>query len=158
MLSALIAVLVLAGAPATTSATCDPALPEGLELGQTFPSVVYVQPDGRLIPGVLNMISLGPTVCGGLLYASASASERAGIRALNPTIGFDNLLGLGLEVALHEANHVSLNSANECVVEKKTRTEINRLLDLYADPGHAAKVEDAATTYDVGLPAQYHGC
>jgi hypothetical protein len=158
MLAALVATLALAGAPATTSVTCDPSLAAAKELGQTFPSVVYVQPDGKIVPGTLNMISLDPTVCGALLYASASPSERAKIRALNPTVGFDGLLGLGLSVALHEANHVALDSANECLVEKTTRTQINRLLDQYADPGHAVKVEDAATQYDAGLPAQYHSC
>jgi hypothetical protein len=158
MLAALVAALALAGAPASTSVTCNPSLPAATELGVTYPSEIYVQPDGKIVLGTLNNISLGPTACGALLYASASASERAKIRALNPLVGFDNLLGLGLEVGLHEANHVALNSANECLVEKTTRTEVDRLIDQYADAGHAAKVKDAATAADAALPTQYHGC
>lgn len=158
MFAALIATLALAGAPASTSVTCDPALRPTVELGVTFPTVVYVQPDGSLVPGPLTMISLGPTACGALLYASANPTDRAKLRAANPKIDFDALLGLGLEVALHESNHVALNSENECLVEKTTMSEINRLIAQYADPGDVVKVEAAATADDAGLPANYHGC
>lgn len=158
ILSALLAVLALAGAPSTTRVDCNPALLTTTELGVTFSSVVYVQSDGRIVPGVLDIIQLGPKACGALLYASESPSERLATRRMNPGVDFDSLLGVGLQVALHEANHVGLNSADECLVEKKTRAEVNGLIVKLGDSARVTAEEAAAVASDAALPAQYHGC
>ena len=158
MLSALLAVLALAGAPTTTSVLCNPALPPTAELGITFPDYITVAPDGTITPGPLTRIQLGPMACGGLLYASVSPSVRLQIRRMNPTIDFDQWLAVGLQVALHEANHVALNSTNECRVEKVTRTEINGLIEKLGDPGRISAEEADAAASDAGLPTAYHGC
>lgn len=158
MLAALISVLALAGAPASTPVLCDPLLPPEKELGIAYPDVVFVAPDGSITLGPLTRISLGPLSCGGLLYASASASERAALRRLNRGVDFDKVLGVGLLVALHEANHVALNLTNECLVEKKTLSEVDRLIVRYADPGHAAAASAAAARDDERLPPNYRGC
>jgi hypothetical protein len=158
ILSALLSVLALAGAPSDTTVQCNPGLAQTTELGVTFSNVIYVQSDGRIVPGALNIIQLGPLACGALLYASESPSERLATRRLNPGVNFDSLLGVGLQVALHEANHVALNSTDECLVEKATRQTINRIIAQSADPGRVTAVEEAATSSDAALPAIYHGC
>jgi hypothetical protein len=156
MLETLVAVLALAGAPASTHVYCNPAIP-AVELGAAYPSSVQVI-DGRVIPNALDNIELGTVACGALLYASASPSERAAIRRLNPSVDVDQLVGVGLQVVLHEANHVALNSSNECLVEKTTRGEIGALLERVADPGRAPAAEAAAAASDASLPAVYHNC
>jgi hypothetical protein len=156
MLATLIAVLALAGAPASTHVYCNPAIP-AVELGDTYPSSIQII-DGRVVYGTLDNIELGTIACGALLYTSASPSERTAIRRLNPSVDFDQLVGVGLQVALHEANHVALNSGDECLVEKTTRGEINGLIAKSADPGRALAAEAAATVSDAALPAAYHGC
>lgn len=155
ILSTLLTVLALAGAPSTTTVQCNPALTSTTELGVTFSSVVTVLPDGRIVPGVLDIVQLGPMACGALLWASAATSERAAIKRLNPGVDFDRLVGVGLQVALHEANHVALNSTNECLAEKKTRAEINGLIERV---GGSKAAETDATASDAALPAIYHGC
>lgn len=148
MLATLAAVLALAGAPASTHVYCNPAL-DASELALTYPTTV---------PGALDNIELGTLACGAILYTSASTHERARIRALNPAVDFDQLVGVGLQVVLHEANHVALNSTDECVVEKAARGEINGLIERLADAGRVNAAEAAATASDAGLPPQYHGC
>ncbi len=150
--SVLLAVLALAGAPASTPVVCNPALTVG-EYGLTWQYA-----NGT--PGIVNgaTIELGPLACGALVYAAASPQERRKIRALNPGVDFDRMLGIGLQVALHEANHVALRSKNECLVEKTARTEINGLIERYADPKRALFAETDATVSDAFLPAAYHGC
>lgn len=157
MLSVLLSVLALAGAPTTTRVDCNPELPATVELGLTVSDEATVT-GGQISFGRLDHILLGQEACGALLYASASPSERASIRRLNPTVNFDHLLGEGLQVVLHEATHVALDSRNECPVEKQTRARIDGLLERVADPGRLSAEEAAATASDAGLPAQYHGC
>jgi hypothetical protein len=154
MLASLIAVLALAGAPASTHVYCDPAIP-AVELGAAYPSSIQVI-DGRVILGTLDNIELGTGACGALLYTSASPAERSEFRRLNSSVNFDQLVGVGLQVVLHEANHVALNSTDECLVEKTTRLEVGSLLERYAD--HASAAEAAATASDASLPAAYRGC
>jgi hypothetical protein len=148
MLATLAAVLALAGAPASTNAYCNPAL-DASALGLTYATTV---------PGALDNIELGTLACGALLYTSATSRERARIRRLNPSVNFDTLVGVGLQVALHEANHVALDSPDECLVEKTTRGEIDGLIGRLADTGHVNAAEAAATASDAALPPQYHGC
>lgn len=155
MLPALVAVLALAGAPQATSVTCNPQLVGG-ELGVTFPAYVTVV-GGRVVDGPLALVQLGQEACGALLYTSASAAERAAIRRLNPGVNFTHLVGEGLQVALHEAEHVALNSEDECLVEKTARGKIGDLISAL-DPAGATADMGAATASDAGLPPAYHGC
>lgn len=148
MLATLAVVLALAGAPASTHVYCNPALSVS-ELGLTYATT---------IPGPLDNIELGTLACGALLYTSASPHERARIRALNPAVNLDQLVGVGLQVVLHEANHVALNSTDECVVEKVARSEIGALIERLADAGRVNAAKAAATASDATLPPQYHGC
>lgn len=155
VLAALVAVLALAGASQSTSVVCNPQL-NSAELGVTFPAYVVVV-DGRVTNGPLSLVQLGGEACGALLYASASPAERAAIRRLNPSVDFSRLVGEGLQVALHEAEHVALNSGDECLVEKTARAKIAGLISAL-DPANAPADETAATASDAGLPAAYHGC
>lgn len=157
MFAVLVSVLALAGAPSSTRVECYPALPESIELGLTVSDEAQIV-DGRIVQGRLDHILLGQLACGGLLYASESPAERLAIRRLNPGMDFDRLLGVGLQVALHEAEHVALNSTDECLVEKAARAKIDGLLQQVAEPGSLARVEAAATASDASLPAGYHGC
>ena len=156
MLAALISVLALAGAPQATSVTCNPQIANSGELGVTFPAYVTVV-GGKVVNGPLTLIQLGGEACGALLYASSSPAERAAIRRLNPSVDFHHLVGEGLQVALHEAEHVALNSGDECLVEKTARGKIDGLLSS-VDPAGAAADERAATASDADLPPAYHGC
>lgn len=151
MLSALLAVLALAGAPQGTRVVCTPHIDgaPATALGGTFSTA----PTGR----PLNYIELTPTACGALLYASASTEERAAIRRLNPGVDFTRLLGVGLQVALHEAEHVGLQSSDECQVEKTARAKVGVLFQSL-DPAGAASDERAAAASDAALPPPYHGC
>jgi hypothetical protein len=152
----LMSALALAGAPASTHVYCEPGIP-AVELGAAYPSSIQVI-DGRIVPGRLDNVELGALACGALLYTSASPTERAAIRRLNPSVDIDHLVGVGLQVTLHEANHVALNSSDECLVEKTTRAEINGLLAQTADPARVVAAERAASASDASLPASYHGC
>lgn len=157
MLAALVTVLALAGAPPSTRVVCDPALPSGVELGLTISDEAQIV-GGVVVQGPLDHIILGTTACGGLLYASLSPSVRRVVRRMNPGVNFDYLAGVGLQVALHEAEHVALNSTNECLVEKTARSKIDDLLSRVGDPGRVALEESAATASDASLPATYRDC
>lgn len=157
MLATLVAVLALAGAPASTTVECNPQLPASVELGLTVSDEVTIV-DGRVVPGRLDRIELGGLACGALLYTSASSRERALIRRLNPGVDFDKIVGVGLQVALHEATHVALDSPDECVVEKTARVEVDGLIQQLADPGRIAAAQAQASASDAALPPQYHGC
>lgn len=156
VLAALAAVLALAGAPQATSVTCNPSLALGAELGVTYPAYVTVV-GGRVVNGPLTLIQLGQEACGALVYASASEAERAAIRRFNPSVNFARLVGEGLQAALHEAEHVALDSADECLVEKTARGKIEGLIQSL-DPADATADEAAATASDAALPSAYHGC
>lgn len=149
ILATITSVLTLAGAPQSTPVVCNPILNQNVVLGVTVATVYG---------GPLDHIELGGEACAALLYTSASPAERAAIRRLNPGVNFDHLVGEGLEVALHEAEHVALNSKDECLVEKTARTKIDGLLSSLGDPGRVPAEEAAATASDAGLPPQYHGC
>src|SRR5690348_9975479 len=105
ILAALASVLALAGAPATTRVDCNPALPPSVELGLTFSDEAQIV-NGQVVMGKLDHVVLGVGACAALLYASSTSAERARIRRLNPGMDFDSVVGVGLQVALHEANHV----------------------------------------------------
>jgi hypothetical protein len=131
MFATLLAVLALAGAPASTHVVCNPNLPPGL-FGRTDGAIsdtTFVRVD---------QVELGPLACGAVLYTSASPEERAAIRQLNPSIDFDRLAGAGLLVALHEATHVALASSDECLVERTALAGVPALLSQVADHPEAA--------------------
>jgi hypothetical protein len=152
---ALLSVLALAGAPASTSVTCNPDIAAG-ELGVTYPAYVSIV-DGKVVNGPLSIIQLGGQACAAILYTSVSPSYRAAIRRLNLSVDFARLVGVGLQVALHEAEHVALNSVDECLVEKTARAKVDGLIQSL-DPAEATAAERAATTSDAALPPAYHGC
>lgn len=157
MLSALLAVLALAGAPSGVKVECYPALPQTVELGLTVSDQATVI-DGKIVNGRLDHIFLGQLACGALLYASSYPEERVAIRRMNPDVDFDRLVGVGLQVALHEAEHVALDSADECLVEKAARAKVDSLIEKLGDSDRLPAEEAAATSSDAALPAQYHGC
>src|SRR4051812_2601109 len=84
MLATLVAVLALAGAPASTRVECAPYLDATRVLAVTV---------GDTFPGPLSHVFLGTGACGALLYTSSSPSERAAFRRLNPRVDFDALVG-----------------------------------------------------------------
>jgi hypothetical protein len=157
MLTALVAVLALAGAPAGTNVVCNPTL-QATELGDAYSLTITITSDGRIIPGTLDHIQLGTLACGALLYTSATPRERGAIRKLNPTVDFDQMVGIGLQVVLHESEHVALNSTDECLTEKTTQAKVAGLIAQFADPGRVGQAETQATVSDAQLPPRYHGC
>lgn len=157
MLPALLAVLALAGAPPSTKVECNPNLPQAIELGLTVSDHAQVV-DGKVVQGTLDRIFLGQLACGGLLYASESPSERLRTQKMNPRVDWDRLVGVGLQVALHEAEHVALNSSDECQVEKAARAKVNDLIARLGDPDSIIAEQAAATASDGLLPPEYHGC
>lgn len=157
ILAALTSTLTLAGAPQSTPVVCNPQLPASVELGLTVSDQASIV-NGQIVMGQLDHIELGGLACGALLYTSASPQERAAIRRLNPRVDFDQLVGVGLQVALHEAEHVALDSLDECLVEETARAKVDGLISALGDPGHVAAEEADATASDASLPPQYHGC
>lgn len=155
--AATLTVLALAGAPAATPVVCNPQIANAAELGVTYSDGGTIV-NGQFVPGTLDRIQLGGLACGAILYTSASQTERAAIRRLNPGVNFDQLVGVGLQVALHEAEHVALNSGDECLVEKTARAKVDGLISSLGDPGRVPAEEAAATASDAALPAAYHGC
>jgi hypothetical protein len=154
MFVTMLAVLALAGAPASTHVECNPALPATVELGLTVSDEATIV-DGRIVMGTLDHIILGATACRALAYGDASLWGRFLMYGGDPNLS--DVLGVGLQVALHEAEHVALNSNDECLVEKVARTKIDILIRqvgvLLPVPAEAA-----AAMSDAGLPSQYHGC
>jgi hypothetical protein len=151
--SAIVAALALAGAPAATPVTCSP-----VGLVQADGSATTALALTRLHATPVRVDLLGPAVCGGLLYASASPRERAALRRLNPRVAFVRLEGVGLLVMLHEAQHVALGSADECRAEAAAMAELPALVaQLVAEPERAAVLAIARAS-DAQLPAAYHGC
>lgn len=157
ILPALLTVLALAGAPASTKVDCNPDLPATVELGLTVSDEAQIV-NGQIVLGRLDHIILGQLACGALLYGSLSPSERLAVRRMNPRVDFNQLVGVGLQVALHEAFHVGINSTDECQVEKATRSQVNGLIEKVGDQGQIQAEEAAATASDASLPARYHGC
>lgn len=157
MLPALLAVLALAGAPSATRVECNPDMALGVGLGLTVSDEAQVI-EGKIVQGRLDHVFLGQLACGALVYASASAGERNVIRRINPGVDFDRMVGVGLQVALHEAEHVALNSSDECQVEKAARAKVNDLIARLGDPDRIIAEQAAATASDALLPAEYHGC
>lgn len=141
MLVALLSALSLAGAPATTPVTCYP---------NPLPGGAWGLTDWNTSPVSIRLFSVG---CGAALYASASKVERAKIAKLNPTVNFPELIGRGLLVDLHEAEHVGLNSKNECLVEG---TAYERLPVLLKQVGlYAPSVNVYAAIYHQFVLASY---
>jgi hypothetical protein len=149
MFATTLVVLALASALASTRVECAPYLNE---------SAVPGRHRAGHHPGPLSHIFLGATACGALLYTSASNRARAAIRRLNPRVDFDQLVGVGLQVTLHESEHVALQSRDECVVEKTARAKIDGLIAQLGDSERVAQEEAVATASDASLPGPYHAC
>lgn len=138
MFAVMLSALALAGAPAT-QITCQQELPGGA-LGLTY----WEEPP---------RIELSPVGCAATLYASATHAERRKIRALNPHVFFPQVVGQGLLVMLHEAEHVGLGSRDECLVERAAYEALPRLLMLVPElPGAAVQ----AAQYNTFVLAAYH--
>lgn len=149
MLAVLQAVLALAGAPADTSFTC---------------SATQVSPWGTATWGWA-FLTGRPTIgvygaygCAALWYTGASSLERVRLQAVNREVFFTERVGIGLLVDLHEATHVALHSADECLVEKRALALLPVLLHRYFRRWFANVALIAAQGYDASLPAEYHGC
>ena len=153
MLVTLAAVLALAGAPASTRVDCNPQLPASVDLGLTVSDEATII-GGAVVMGPLDHVQLGPLACFALAYGDASTWGR--FRMAEQTLDSPTLVGVGLQVALHEAEHVALDSQDECLVEKTARAKVSGLIDSVALSPQLA--EAAATASDAELPAQYHGC
>ena len=143
MFSVMLAVLALAGAPASTPVTCHPGLLDGGAWGTTH---------FEAQPFAIDLY--GPRGCAAVLYASASASERAQIARLNPGVNLDQVAGEGLLVALHEANHVALRTQQECLVEATAYQELPALLAQVRLDN--AAVATYAAAYDRFVRDSYH--
>jgi hypothetical protein len=152
MLTALVAVLALAGAPAGTNVVCNPTL-QATELGDAYSLTITITSDGRIIPGTLDHIQLGTLACGALLYTSATPRERGAIRKLNPTVDFDQMVGIGLQVVLHESEHVALNSTDECLTEKDDAGEGRRTDCAVRRSGARGSSRDAGHGVGPATPA-----
>lgn len=148
LIAAFAVVLALAGAPATTTLTCSPQPLYGGAWGLAFPA------------GTPPAVQLyGPEGCAALIYAGASARERAAIRRLNPKVNFAQVVGYGLLVAQHEAFHVGLDSYNECVVERAAIHTVGGLIQRFFQGDFAQEAIFYAIHYDFNLPPNYYrGC
>lgn len=151
MIAALAAVLALAGAPSSTPFTCQPG-----------PLIVNGQPAAANVLGVTRWtdppsIEVRPIGCGALLYASASPRERRLIVRLNPTVQLPELVGLGLLVDMHEAEHAALHSIDECLVERTAAAKLPQLLAQLLGPTDAARALAAAAATDASFRAA-NGC
>lgn len=139
MLAVIAAVLALAGAPSDTRVVCEPSLPVG---GITY---YTLSPPS---------IQLSPIACAAILLAAASASERVAIARLNPTANIDRILGIGLLIDLHEAEHAALRSGDETLVQCAALAKLPTLLArLTPHPDASARW---AATSDATLPPEYH--
>ena len=143
MFLALLAVLALAGAPASTPVLCHPGLLDGGAWGTTH---FETQP--------FAVDLYGPRGCAAVLYASATAAERVQIARLNPSVNLAQMAGEGLLVALHEANHVALRTQQECLVEATAYAELPQLLaQVHLD---TAAIATYAAAYDSFVRDSYH--
>lgn len=152
MIAALVAVLALAGAPADTPFTCQPA--PLIVNGREMPDALGVTRWAS--SGFATRIEVRPVACAALLIASASAAERARLEQLNPRYDFAASAGTGLLVALHEATHVALGSTDECRVERTAMAKLPQLLELLPAVDRY-RATSAATALDASFrPA--NGC
>jgi len=135
-------VLALAGAPANTPVSCQPSVATGL---------TYWTDSGP------SRIELSERVCLAARYAGANRQERNRIAAAHPNLVMFDVLGSGLMILLHEAEHVALQSRNECQVEKAAYAKVHVLLRRFA-PRLYPLTMASATRYHSGRPASYRGC
>ncbi len=144
MLAVFAAVLALAGAPANTPVACVPALTH-VNLGQA----AWV--DGRLA-----RIELSPQVCLAARFAAADREERSRIALAHHRAMYE-VLGVGMLALLHEAEHVALQSRNECQVEKAAYAKVPILLRQFG-PRLFRQTMASAKDYHDHLPASYRDC
>lgn len=147
MLAVFAVVLALAGAPATTLLSCPATIPGGFYGWATW--------DSNGIPVAIQLKdNIG---CRALRYAAASRSKRDVLARDRPHVVPAAIIGIGLLVALHEAEHVGLRSVDECLVEKTALARVPVLLKRFM-PRQWRAALGFAGYYDSHLPANYHGC
>lgn len=152
MLAILAAIFALAGAPASTPFTCTTGMPTGAD-GTSYWAAGYTQLEPT--PSIQVVGSLG---CAALVYASATPTQRAALRKMNPTMNFAWIVGDGLLSDLHEAFHVGLHTTNECRAERAALANLPQLLRSFTVAERAAALAQA-TKYDAAMPMAYHtGC
>lgn len=147
MLAVFAAVLALAGAPASTQVSCYTQLPgdkDGLALL-----------DDRGVPFAIQLAD--GVACLAARYVAADRPGRDLIAAQHRYVVPAAFVGVGLLVALHEAEHVGLRSTDECLVERTALLKLPGLLKRYM-PRQWRQALEFARYYDSQLPAKYHGC
>jgi hypothetical protein len=116
MIALLAAILALAGAPATSTITCDPAFVATLDTaGLAEPSTdrAWVGQDG----------------CRALLSSSLTSREYVRVEHMNK-VSLGWYQGRGLLVLLHEARHLS-GEFNECRTERFAYAHVGELIDRF---------------------------
>lgn len=145
MLAVFVAVLALAGAPTDTPIVCLASIQGGV-----YGQVAWTA-DGP------QHIELQNRICLAVRFVAANRQERNQIAAERPSVFMAQVVGVGLLVALHEAEHVALVSFDECKVEKAALRKVPVLLKRFM-PLLWQSALAFARDYDRGLPASYHGC
>lgn len=149
----LAAVFALAGAPSGIPVECSASLTVATRTGET-----YLAAPQRIV--------LRSDVCLGLKYVAADRAGRAAIARAYLSGGHgpipeSNTMGpvvaVALLTALHEAEHVALNSEDECLVEKTALAKLPTLLRQFF-PAQWRAMLASARAFDGQLPAEYHGC
>lgn len=93
-------------------------------------------------------VTLGPVVCTGLFLYDATPAYRALFAYANPAVNVNYAIGVGVLVALHEAQHAA-GTDSEAQAECAAMRDAPALLD----PDQLVY----AQRYDASLPAGYHG-
>lgn len=152
VIAVLAAVFALAGAPSGVPVECSAHLTVAGRTGETYLAA--------------RRIVLRSDVCLGLKYVAADRAGRASIAraylsgghgpvpASNP---MGPLVAVALLTALHEAEHVALNSEDECLVEKTAMAKLPTLLRQFF-PAQWRPMLASARAFDGHMPAEYHGC
>lgn len=145
MLAIFAVVLALAGAPASTSVTCVTGLPGGID--GWAPLSAAGSPD--------RVELVANEGCLAARYAAANRRARSRLARSHQDAPMAWVVGTGLLVALHEAEHVALRSFDECVVERLALAKLPVLLRRFF-PRLWRPMLGYARGYDEGLPAKYH--
>ena len=149
MFAVIAAALALAGAPATSQLTCDPAFvvgysgPTGGGLTDPTTGRAWVSYDG----------------CRAILAASLTPDEYAAVeQANNLSLGWYQ--GRGLLVILHESRHLA-GELNECRTERYAYEHVGELIDRFVPAGERFLARQAAAMLHASVlanPVYREGC